>query len=187
LKHFIDLEFNEDGKDIDIISLAIVSERGKELYLKNSSANFERCGDWVKENVIPNLGEVSVTKVEGKLVVVRGQNFGRINKQWYPFYRFKDLILQFIGADSKPEFWSEWGAYDWVGFCRCFGAMIDLPEHFPMYVNDLRTILSISGENFKFENNYDDCHRSIDDARILKKRFEEISNVYLLNLQHKWE
>ena len=42
---------------------------------------------------------------------------------------------------DKPEFYTYYGAYDWVVFCWLFGKMIDLPKGFPMYSKDLKQIL----------------------------------------------
>jgi len=38
MKYFIDTEFYEDGKTIDLISLGVVAEDGRELYLCNQEA-----------------------------------------------------------------------------------------------------------------------------------------------------
>lgn len=60
-------------------------------------------------------------------------------------------ILQFIweceggsfGNDfimNKIKFYGYYADYDWVLFCSLFGRMVDLPEGFPMYCNDLKQI-----------------------------------------------
>lgn len=41
----------------------------------------------------------------------------------------------------NPEFYTYYGAYDWVVFCWLFGKMIDLPKGFPMYSKDLKELL----------------------------------------------
>lgn len=38
---------------------------------------------------------------------------------------------------AQPEFWGYFSDYDWVLFCSLFGTMMQLPEGFPMYCNDL--------------------------------------------------
>lgn len=40
-----------------------------------------------------------------------------------------------------PEFYTYYGAYDWVVFCWLFGKMIDLPKGFPMFSWDLKVML----------------------------------------------
>ena len=44
-KYFLDTEFIEDGKTIDLISLGIVCEDGRELYLQNSECEFQKASD----------------------------------------------------------------------------------------------------------------------------------------------
>jgi len=39
------------------------------------------------------------------------------------------------------EFYTYYGAYDWVVFCWLFGKMIDLPKDFPMFSIDLKVML----------------------------------------------
>lgn len=39
------------------------------------------------------------------------------------------------------EFYTYYGAYDWVVFCWLFGKMIDLPKGFPMFSRDLKVML----------------------------------------------
>lgn len=50
----------------------------------------------------------------------------------------KKLISNFKG---KVEFYAYYADYDWVAFCWLFGKMIDLPNAFPNYCNDLKQIL----------------------------------------------
>ena len=55
MKYFVDTEFYEDGKTIDLISLGVVAEDGRELYLCNREAQLHRVNDWVRANVLPKL------------------------------------------------------------------------------------------------------------------------------------
>lgn len=119
MKYYIDSEFVEDGKTIDLLSLAIVGETGLERYWVNEEADHSKAGDWVKQNVIPHLYEDI-----GCLVSVRNRK------------QIKESVLEFIGED-KPEFWGYYAAYDWVSFCQLFGAMIDLPKGYPMFCRDI--------------------------------------------------
>lgn len=41
-------------------------------------------------------------------------------------------------VDYNPQFYTYYGAFDWVVFCWLFGKMIDLPSGFPKYCNDLK-------------------------------------------------
>lgn len=55
MKYWLDTEFIEDGKTIDLISIGIVCEDGREYYAINSWCDFSKASDWVKENVISKL------------------------------------------------------------------------------------------------------------------------------------
>lgn len=115
MRYWFDTEFIEDGKTIDLLSIAIVSEDGRELYLELLEADWSKASPWVKENVLPHLGKgPTVGREEAKL-----------------------RVLEFIGAD-EPEFWAYYAAYDWVAFCQLFGTMMDLPKGWPMFCRDLK-------------------------------------------------
>src|SRR5690242_14481135 len=55
MKYFLDTEFIEDGKTIDLMSIGIVCEDGREYYAQNVHAGFSRANDWVVRNVFPSL------------------------------------------------------------------------------------------------------------------------------------
>jgi len=62
------------------------------------------------------------------------------NCPWRTREQIKAEILAFMDIKKygKPELWADYGAYDHVAFCQLFGTMMDLPEGFPMYTNDLQ-------------------------------------------------
>jgi len=55
MKFWLDTEFIEDGKTIDLLSIGIVREDGQEYYAVSLDADWSKAGDWVKENVLPHL------------------------------------------------------------------------------------------------------------------------------------
>lgn len=118
MKYFLDTEFNETGGEkrptIDLISIGIVSETGRDYYAESSEFDAKACNPWVQENVLPKL------RGEGK-----------------PRQIIMQEIIQFIG-DDKPEFWAYYADYDWVVFCWLFGPMVGLPENFPKLCMDLQ-------------------------------------------------
>lgn len=149
MRYFLDTEFIEDGKTIELISIAIVAEDGRELYLCNKDCDFSRASDWVWENVLNPIG---VTKLDS------GAPYTTDPDLWVPEFVILDRVLKFCGghlAESgrfelkpgspKPEFWAYYADYDWVVFCQLFGRMIDLPLGFPMYCKDLKQELDRLG------------------------------------------
>ncbi len=92
-------------------------------------------------------------------------------------------ILRKTSIDEIPQFWADYGAYDWVAFARCFGRLIDLPKQFPMYVNDFQTLLRFCG-NAEVPSNAA-CgnimvHNALEDAKELKNKFDYINKTYTI-------
>ena len=53
--YFIDTEFHEDGRTIDLISIAVVADDGREFYACSREAELSRVSPWVRDNVLPKL------------------------------------------------------------------------------------------------------------------------------------
>jgi len=155
-KYFLDTEFIEDGKTIDLISLALVCEDGRVLYLQNIECQFAKASDWVWRNVFIHLnhfhmsGARECTPKIGETKEFIGGLTGFNHKcggkdgpcPWATRNEIREAVLDFCNPDKygKPEFWGYYADYDWVVFCQLFGRMIELPEGFPMYCHDLKQI-----------------------------------------------
>lgn len=125
MRYFFDTEFIEDGHTIDLISIGVVCEDGREFYAENRYARLDRANAWVKANVLPHLGMV---KAHDK------QAGGGITPT-----QIRDGLLAFVReGDAPPEFWAYYADYDWVVLCQLFGRMLDLPEGWPMLCLDLK-------------------------------------------------
>lgn len=168
MKYFLDTEFIEDGKTIDLISIGIVAEDGRELYIENADADTSKANEWVKENVLPHL--VHQKSQEGKIewnMWVRDGGIGGL-------FHHKDIareIRLFVGEDQKPEFWGYYADYDWVVFCQLFGTMMDLPKGFPRFCLDIKQLAFMLG-NPKLPEQSSTEHHALEDARWNKKAFE---------------
>ncbi|HXO12259.1 MAG TPA: hypothetical protein VN871_07835, partial [Mycobacterium sp.] len=55
MRYFYDTEFIDDGYNIELISIGIVAEDGREYYAVSTEFNPERAGNWVRANVLPKL------------------------------------------------------------------------------------------------------------------------------------
>jgi hypothetical protein len=121
MKYFFDTEFAETGglpsPTIDLISIGIVAEDGREYYAESSEFQVGNCNQWVAENVLPLLGPPEDRKKRNTI---------------------RDEIAMFVGGDLLAEFWAYYCSYDWVVFCWLWGAMVDLPKGFPMLCGDLQ-------------------------------------------------
>ncbi len=176
MKYFIDTEFSERGPKypIELISIGIVSEDNREFYAINSEFKTSHASAWVKENVLPQ------TIFRGEEIIGSGTSPRR---RWeesrrMPFSQIRNEILEFIGTDQKPEFWGYYADYDWVVFCQLFGAMIDLPEGWPMYCNDLKQLCMEKG-NPKLPD-LPNCieHHALYDARETKYRYVWLTKTF---------
>lgn len=151
MKFWFDTEFIEDGKTIDLISIGLVAEDGRTLYLESSECNLDRASPWVRENVIPHL-------VGGSARADRVQ--------------MQTAIRNFVDdGDGKPEFWAYYADYDWVALCQLFGTMMDLPNGWPMYCRDLKQLCDDLG-NPTLPKQDSTEHHALADARWTRQAWE---------------
>lgn len=151
MRYWYDTEFIEDGKTIDLISIGIVAEDGREYYAQ--SAEFLEHGKptpWIEENVIPHLGNV-----------------------WLERATIKADILKFMNPEhyGKPELWGYYADYDHVVFCWLFGTMMDLPKGYPMYTRDIKQWCDELG-NPRLPEQGKGEHNALADARWNKVAWE---------------
>jgi len=178
VRYFYDCEFLEDGKTIELISIGIVAEDGRELYLVNRDAPWRRIKkhEWLMANVVPKL-----PRPHGDWIL-------HMPKRWLidfnsPYVRSKAQIAEaverfLLGNDLETytdlELWADYGAYDHVVLCQLFGPMIALPPGVPMFTNDLQQELRRRG-NPPMPEQASGSHNALDDARHLKACFEALA------------
>jgi len=162
LRYYFDTEFIEDGRTIDLISIGIVCEDDRELYLCNQEAELDRSGDWVRAHVLPQLP-------------LYGHPAWRSRKQ------MAEDIRQFVSpsAEHKPEFWAYYADYDWVALCQLYGTMMDLPKHFPRFCMDLKQLARTVG-NPDLPKQKSGEHNALEDARWVRK-----THRYLIVLEQQ--
>lgn len=167
MKYFLDCEFQESSFKMELISLALVSEDGRELYLENSEINISELSPWLQENVVPFLRRPNTTVIS--------------------LTEFAPRIQAFIGTDAKPEFVGSYCDYDWVCFCWCFGRMVDLPEGWPKLCWDVRQdMLTLGLDKAPFPNIEE--HNCLADARRIRLIYNWIQDIKkvgnLLEISH---
>lgn len=137
MRIYYDTEFREDGRVIDLISIALVAEDGREYYAVNREMPIRkiRKHPWLMANVVPGLPQP------------RGDRVIHMPQSWlfdytHPAVRYLDSIAsgvrRFIEATPEPELWAWYGAYDHVALAQLWGPMDVLPGVIPMWTNDLR-------------------------------------------------
>lgn len=170
MKYFYDTEFIEDGKTIDLISIALVAEDGREYYAISKEFNPKKASQWVKDNVLKYLPPRKVNPMYGSPRLISE------SKVWKSREQIKNDLLDFVGeirtSEQKPEFWAYYADYDHVALCQLFGTMMDLPEDWPMYTKDLKQLLDDRG-NPKMSKSENE-HHALADARWVRDVYELI-------------
>jgi hypothetical protein len=123
MKYFYDTEFIEDGKTIDLISIGIVAEDGREFYAVSTEFRASKASDWVKQNVLVHLPERYVNLSDPSV----SPRLKEESQSWMGRSQIKAKLLAFVGND-KPELWGYYSAYDHVALCQLFGTMMELPR-----------------------------------------------------------
>src|SRR3978361_1352995 len=115
MKYWIDTEFIENPYTIDLISVGVVAEDGREFYAESSEVNWAKANQWTLQTVRPQLA---------------GQGMLREDIGY--------ALRRFVDGDDHPVFWGYFPSYDWVVFSWLFGNMDALPFHFPQLCLDIK-------------------------------------------------
>lgn len=185
MRYFLDSEFSE-GAVIELISLAIVAEDGRELYVQSSEFTPQLASDWVKEHVFPHLtlcphqDEQSLASdlvnhyVYGQCTFTdpaTGIAGAQTDCLWRTCEQIALEIRAFCDPEKygEPEFWGWCAGYDFVVLCQVFGTMMDLPAGFPHYIRELQYLLDkyqIKDEQLPAQS--ENAHNALADAHYLK-------------------
>lgn len=174
---FYDLEFLEDGRSIELISIGMVCDDGREYYAVNSDAPWERIreNDWLIRNVLPSLPITGRTSLDSYLAIPANSYpkttlnmVGADTKDTLvkPHWVIANQVRDFIQAVPDVELWANYGAYDHVALAQLWGPMVRLPEGVPMFTNDIqqeRTRLGLSWDDLPKQE--DGEHNALADAR----------------------
>lgn len=115
MKYWIDTEFIAKPFKLDLISIGVVAEDGREFYAESNEVDWVKARPWTLENVRPQL--------DGK-----GISCEQIG---YDLYAFTD-------HDERPTFWGYFPAFDWLAMVGLFGALEELPFHWPQLCLDIK-------------------------------------------------
>jgi hypothetical protein len=155
MRFFMDCEFIENGplQPIYLLSLGLVAEDGRELYVEDGSTPLGFANPWVVDNVLP--------KLKGPKLMPR-----ELRREVLEFVNAPVTATQPGRKVGAPEFWSYYGQYDWVCFAQIFGAMVDFPQGWPQYLNDLQQWAHQLGVyRSEFPPHAGIEHNALDDAR----------------------
>ena len=161
MKYFVDTEFIEDGKTIDLLSIGIVAEDGREFYAESQEADISKASDWVRENVIPHLWSRQTDQRNANAWSRDGGQGGLLSRP-----EIATGLRWFCNPEQhgKPEFWGYDSDYDWVALCQLFGTMMDLPKGWPMYCRDIKQLCDDLGDP-RLPEQSEGEHHALADAR----------------------
>lgn len=179
MRYFIDTEFIEDGRTIDLISIGVVAEDGRELYAVSTEAQLHLANDWVRKNVLPQLPRYGHPAWMPRKRIAKELRL--FTGECVPF-EFGDSVGKkhpSVPLDEKPELWGYYSDYDWVALCQLFGTMTDLPLHFPKFCRDLKQ-LSVDLGSPQHPPDPDGEHNALVDAQWNRDLFK-----FLVGLREK--
>lgn len=139
-----DFEFLENGRTIELISIGMVCDDGREYYAVNRDMPVRRIRKhkWLMENVVPSLPKAQGDR---RLTMPKRWLFDYADLSVKPRKRIAAEVAAFIQATGDPEagandveLWANYGAYDHVALCQLWGPMIDLAPGVPMFTNDIQ-------------------------------------------------
>lgn len=162
MRFFYDTEFIEDGVTIDLVSIGVVDEQGREFYAVSTEFDPERAGPWVRQHVLPKLPPPA-------------------DPAWRSRERIRADLMRFLGVDGvatgrpEVELWAWIAAYDHVALAQLWGAMPELPRALPRFTRDLRQRWEDVGRP-KLPQPPADSHDALTDARYNLARWRVIED-----------
>lgn len=186
IKYFLDTEFIEDGKTIDLISIGLVCEDGRAFYKQNVECQFGRASDWVWRNVFPHLLHFDMrgsrsckpdVELEATTCSTSATPCVDMLCPWAFREEIREEVQEFCDVKKygKPEFWGYFADYDWVAFCQLFGTMVQLPKGFPMYCRDLKQWADQLGD-IRIPKPEVEFHHALVDAEWVKEAWNFLNS-----------
>jgi hypothetical protein len=156
LRYFYDTEFIDDGRTIELVSVGVVAEDGREYYAVSTEFNPDLAGRWVRTYVLPKLPSPS-------------------SPVWRSRAQIRADLEGFFGIDGDEpiELWAWIGAYDHVALCQLWGPMTGLPPAIPRFTHELRQLWEDRGCP-ELPPPPSDAHDALVDARHNRERFRVI-------------
>ncbi len=156
-RYFYDTEFIEDGVTIDLVSIGVVDEAGREFYAVSNEFDPERAIGWVRENVLNKLPSPG-------------------HPAWQSRTTIRDRLLAFLAEPGeKVELWAWYAAYDHVALCQLWGGMPALPRALPRFTNELRQRWEDLGKPPLPPPPASDRHDALVDARLNLARWRAMA------------
>jgi hypothetical protein len=145
LRYFLDTEFIDDGRVLDLVSIAVVDDDGREYYAVSRDFDDTKASHWCRAHVLSRLEP-------------------RTDPVWRDRGTIADDLRAFV-ADDHPVFWVWNGAHDWVVLTQLFGRPEDRPAGWPPYARELRQWSDALGNPRHPTLDTALAHHALEDAR----------------------
>lgn len=157
-RFFLDTEFIEPEGDhylsaVELISIGIVDDTGREYYAVSSGFRYEALNPWLRANVLPHLGDPEKRLAPPEI---------------------RQEILQFVGQ-APCQFWGYYADYDWYLFCRLMGGFMGLPNNWMRCCYDVRQFQEETACP-TLPAAFQPQHNALVDARWTKAAWERVEN-----------
>ena len=183
---YLDTEFEGLWENSKLISLGMISEDNKEIYVEFNDIDIDNQDDWIKQNVLVSTvyyGNQDVSNIvdENNYYVGNKIQIQGVLREW--FRQFDDVQIV-----------SDVSHYDFVKLIDIFGTAFDLPENVGASCHDINqdiaSALNIS-EKEAFNYNREELlshadvdlieckHNSLYDAKVIKCIYNQIQQINL--------
>ncbi|WP_322616883.1 3'-5' exoribonuclease domain-containing protein [Pseudomonas sp. BIC9C] len=163
MKIFLDCEFTQLNQDSKLISLALVSESGKEFYVElMDTYSVEDCSDFVIQYVLPQLDPLRC-----------GQSLSEA----------KISLRRFLGSFAEElEVCSDAPHWDWKFFCDLACADQPWPVQVVSEPTNLTSLFNqVNAEALEQVELSDLPHHALLDARMLAELFKVLASRLVLS------
>jgi hypothetical protein len=139
MRIFYDTEFIDDGRTIDLVSIGMVAEDGREMYAVSSEFDVHKlqANPWLVENVWPSLP--SYKHGRGLRCYCGPGHLDTSSPEVRSRAQIANLVAEFILSTPDPQLWAYYSAYDHVALAQLWGPMSGLPDGIPMQTDDIVT------------------------------------------------
>ena len=158
-KVFLDTEFLDDGRRIEPVSLALVSQTAAEYYAVCADSDITQvvAHPWLRAHVVPHL-PITVTPPDWHWNTAH-PDFAHVK----PRAQIASEIRAFLTLQAEPEIWAWYSPFDTVVLCQLFGPMSDLPAEIPAFTRDL--MQEASRVSATLPSQQPPVHHALSDAR----------------------
>ena len=152
-RYFYDCEFIEDGRTIELISIGVIAQDGREFYAVSTEFDSGRATPWVRRHVLNKLPPPA-------------------DPAWLSRSAIRDALYAFLSAPKLPvELWAWYAAYDHVVLAQLWGSMPELPRDVPRLTREIRQHWDAAGSP-PIPGPGTDRHDALADARLAYARWQ---------------